>query len=132
MTLGGWSSVQVTWTFKRRYSFSTDGAFPENPAERDTSRVKSLYFDVTIQKLAGYLDDSVTYSIKGDAMFVEERECPTCPVEVNKRLVSITGDILTVKVQKEGYKARTFRKYKGAMRIVTFAQFLTLTGQGPE
>jgi hypothetical protein len=113
-------------------AYATDGAIPEDPAERDTSRVKEGYFDITIKKLVGYKDDSAAYTLKGDTLHLEWRECPSCPVEIHKDVASIEGEILTIKVQKEDYRPRRFRRYAGTLRVVTFEEYLRLTRGLPE
>lgn len=106
--------------------YSSDGAFPEDPADRDSSRMKDSHFDITIKKLAAYYDDSAAYTLKGDTVAYEDRDCPACPAVSRGDIASLTGDILTLRIQADNYAPRKFRKYRGTLRIVSEAEYLAL------
>jgi hypothetical protein len=110
----------------------TDGAYPENPSERDSNRVKDTYFDITIGKIVGYREENTTFTVKGDTLFIDERECAACPAEMSRNVASIEGDILTIKPERQEWEPIRYRRYKGSMRLVTEAEFHALAGGVPE
>jgi hypothetical protein len=110
-------------TVGRAKLFSSDGAIPERPADRDTSRIKESRFDITIGNLIACYDDSAAYTLKGDTVAYEDKDCPACPVVSRGDIASLDGDILTLKIQADNYAPRKFRKYRGNLRIVSEAEY---------
>ena len=112
--------------------YSIDDVIPPDPADRDTTRIKIAYFDISLPSLVAYYDDSAAYVLKDDTLAYDVPDCDGCPPIHRKDVVSLSGDILTVKMQAAGYATRKFRKYRGAFRIVTPEEFQALVTGSPE